>query len=35
MALEVDSVPGIFLDVKDGRPARKDENLTAICGPIV
>jgi hypothetical protein len=28
-------VPGIFLGVKDGRPARKVDNLTAICEPIV
>jgi hypothetical protein len=27
--------PGIFLGVKGGRPARKADNLTAICEPIV
>jgi hypothetical protein len=28
-------VPGIFQRVKGGRPARKADNLTAICEPIV
>jgi hypothetical protein len=28
-------VPGIFLGIKGGRPARKADNLTAICEPIV
>jgi hypothetical protein len=28
-------VPGIFLGIKGGRPARKADNLTTVCGPIV
>jgi hypothetical protein len=28
-------VPGIFLGEGEGRPARKADNLTAICEPIV
>jgi hypothetical protein len=28
-------VPGIFLQVRDGRPERKADNLTAICESIV
>jgi hypothetical protein len=28
-------VPGIFLGIKGGRPARQADNLTTICEPIV
>jgi hypothetical protein len=35
LSLQQKWVPGIFLGVKGGRPARKAENLTAICEPIV
>jgi hypothetical protein len=35
MALGSTHVPGIFLRVKGGLPARKADNLTAICEPTV
>jgi hypothetical protein len=30
-----EALPGIFVEVKDGRPVFKDKSLTAICEPIV